>query len=203
MKKYFLFFIVVILAVGLSGCLNDNGNDTNLTDNDSKNNSNNASNESDPANKSDAVVFDSNLTLVQPVPEGFKFISTASVKSHGQHVGITDALFGYQGIYNYGENNVPVFLTYYDVAIANTTKTPESYIQMMKDSHLKQYGNDSNISIIQINGHDVTLFAATTEETPQYGRYILAWSLNDTILVTVAGNAELDVLKTLAVASGH
>lgn len=218
MKKnlFVILIFAAVLAVGLSGCLGG-GDDVNNTTNNSTdnalnnstnysiNNTNNISNNSsNSSNGSKPVpVFDANLTLVDPIPNGFTFLSTTTVKSHGQHVGITDALYGYQGIYHYGKNETPVFLTYYDVAIANTTKTPDSYIQMMKDNHKKQYGSDSNVSTVQINEHDATLLAAETDEVPQYGRYILAWPLGDTLLVTVAGNVEYSALESLATATGY
>ncbi|WNY28872.1 hypothetical protein MmiEs2_10850 [Methanimicrococcus stummii] len=215
MKKNILvafLLLAVVFAVGVSGCLGgddaDNAtNNTNTTDNTTGNNTGNTSNETD--NSSNESVqkpvppFDANLTLVHPVPEEFVFFSTATVKSHGQHIGVTDALYGYQGIYHYGSAGTPVFLTYYDVAIANTTKTPDSYIQMMKDSHSKTYGSDSNITTIQFNGHDATLFAAETDEAPQYGKYMVAWALGDSMFVTVTGTVGDDALITLATATGY
>lgn len=218
MKKNIILLLLfaVIFAVGISGCLdgddevnnttnfNNTSNNANSTENNSSNNSSGNSAVNNSFNESKPVPgFDANLTKVDPVPENFVFFSTATVRSHGQHIGVTDALFGYQGIYHYGDNETPVFLTYYDVAIANTTKTSESYIQMMKDSHVKQYGSDSKISTIQINGHDATLFEATTDEVPQYGRYMIAWTLGDGMFVTVTGAVDEPVLESLATATGY
>lgn len=216
MKKNIL--ILFLLAVGVSGCLGGDDEVNNTTNNTSNNTSNGSNNSSDNSsnNSSDTSSgnnssngsnlipsFDANLTMVDPVPEKFSFLTTASVRSHGQHIGITDALFGYQGIYQYDENETSFFLTYYDVSIANTTKTAEDYIQMMKDSHAKQYGNDSKISTVQINGHDATLFEATTDEVPQYGRYMIAWTIGNSMFVTVTGVVDEPVLKSLATATGH
>lgn len=212
MKKSFLFLIILVFvfSVAVSGCLGGNDDVNNTTDNstnESNNSSNNSSDDTNPGDSSNeskpVPVFDANLTFVDPLPEGFTFLSTATVKSHGQHIGITDALFGYQGIYHYGENETPVFLTYYETAMTDTAKTPDSYIQMMNDSHKKQYGSDSNITTVQINGHDATLLTAETNEVPQYGRHILAWPLGDTILVTVTGNVEYPVIESLATATGY
>lgn len=210
MKKNIILLLLfaVIFAVGISGCLDgdDEANNTTHTSHGTNSSGNNSSNNSsgNSSNSSKPIpVFDANLTIVDPVPEGFLFFSTTTVKSHGQHIGVTDALFGYQGIYHYGENATPVFLTYYDVAIANTTKTSETYIQMMKDSHAEQYGHDSKISTVRINGHDATLFEATTDDVPQYGRYMIAWTLGDSLFVTVTGPVDESVLESLATATGY
>jgi len=120
--------------------------------------------------------------------------------SHGQRIGMTDALFGYQGIYHYGENDTPVLLSFYNTN--GVEKTPEQYLQMMKDSHARQYGAGSQISNIRFNGHDAVLFSVTSGEATQYGRYIIAWSLGD-MLVTVTGNVDSSVLETLATATGY
>jgi len=182
-----------------NGTLNgtSNGSSSNDTLNDSSNNTSD--------NASPPVVvppFDANLSLVGSVPDGFTFLSTATVKSHGQHIGVTDALLGYQGIYHYGENKTPVFLTYYDTSIATTSKTPAAYIQMMKESHVKQYGSDSKITTVYVNGHEAILLEATTETTPQYGRYILTWELGS-MFVTVTGVVDSPVLESLATATGY
>jgi hypothetical protein len=213
-KNIFLFFMIaaVLLAVGFSGCLgNDDSNET-VPDSNSSNNSNesadnSSNNSSDNSSGSDNSAapkpippFDANLTLVHPVPEGLTFFSTATVKSHGQRIGITDALFGYQGIYHYGAAGFPVFLTYYNTL--EVAKSPDDYIQMMKNSHTSQYGSDSQISTIQVNGHDAVLFAVTSEEPPQFGRYMLAWPLGD-MFVTVTGNVDSSVLISLAEATGY
>jgi len=214
-KGKLIWLLIVITAVFIcaAGCLgNDSANNSDNTSNDSSSNntsndtlndspSNNTSNNSSPP----AFVvppFDANLSLVDPIPNGFTFLSTATVKSHGQHIGVTDALFGYQGIYHYGENKTPVFLTYYDTAIAGTSKTPADYIQMMKESHIKQYGGDSKITTVYVNGHEATLLEATTGTTPQYGRYILTWELGG-MFVTVTGVVDSSVLESLAAATGY
>jgi len=214
-KNIFLFFMIaaVLLAVGFSGCLGDNDSNETIPESNSSNNSSNESADNSSNSSSDnssgadnpttpkpVPLFDANLTLVQSVPEGLTFLSTTTVKSHGQHIGITDALFGYQGIYHYGPSETPVFLTYYNTL--EVVKSPDDYIQMMKASHASQYGSDSQISTIQINGHDAVLFSITSEAPPQYGRYIVAWTLGD-MLVTVTGNVDSSVLISLAEATGH
>lgn len=215
MKKiiFSVLLLAVIFAIGFSGCLGGDDEASNTANNstDSNNSSNNSSNMTDnSSNGSDndsaesvAPPFDPNLTLVDPVPQDFIFFSTATVRSHGQHIGVTDVLFGYQGIYHYGENAAPVFLTFYDVEIANTTKKADDYIQMMKDSHVRQYGNDSIITTIHFNGHSATLFEAATAEVPQYGRYMIAWTLGDNMFVTVTGVVDASVLETLAAATEY
>ena len=214
-KWIWLLIVIVAVFICAAGCLGNDGanssdnisNDSssNNTSNDSSSNdtlngSNNTSNASPPT----AVVppFDANLSLVDPIPNGFTFLSTTTVKSHGQHIGVTDALFGYQGIYHYGENKTPVFLTYYDTALVTGSKTPADYIQMMKESHVKQYGSNSKITTIHVNGHEAILLEATTETTPQYGRYILTWELGS-MFVTVTGVVDSPVLESLAAATGY
>lgn len=194
MKKiYLLSLLILISAVFLSGCL---AGETNLTSPDD------ITNPSD-SNQTPLPAFNADLTLVDPVPPSLSFLSTASVRSHGQHIGVTDAIFGYQGIYTHEKEKTPIFLTYYNVGIANTTKTAVSYIQMMKDSHIEQYGANSNITTIQINGHDAVLFKAETDDAPQYGRYMLAWTIGDDMFVTVTGTADSAVLIELATATGY
>jgi len=212
-KNIFLFFMIaaVLMAVGFSGCLgNDDSNGTvpdNSSNGSSDNSADNSPDSSGNSSGSDNPIipkpippFDANLTLVPSIPEGLSFLSTATVKSHGQHIGVTDALFGYQGIYHYGSNETPVFLTYYNTL--EVAKSPDDYIQMMKNSHTSQYGSDSQISTIQINGHDAVLFSVTSEEPPQYGRYMAAWPLGN-MFVTVTGNVDSSVLISLAEATGY
>ena len=201
MKKKILLIlsiVIVLAAVGISGCLNNGDND------DPANNTTTENKSSDiPAEEllqKKAPPFDTNLTLVDPIPTDFKFLSTTTVMSHGQRIGITDVLRGYQGIYHYGENNTPVFLTFYSTY--GVEMTPEQYLQMMKDSHAAQYGAGSQISTIQLNGHGATLFSATSGEAPQYGRYIIAWTLGD-MIVTVTGNVDSSVLEALAKSTGY
>lgn len=201
MKKLKLtaLLLIIVFAVSLSGCLNGNdvSDDGNTSSDRPGNISGNFSSGSQPA-----PAFDANLTLIDSVPPDFSFYATTTVKSHGQHIGITDALFGYRGIYHYGSNQTPVFLTFYETAIANTSKTPADYIDMMAQNHEKQYGSNSNIQTVSFSGHDAVLFEATTSEVPPYGRYMIAWSLGDSLLVTVTGNVDASVLMELATASG-
>ncbi|MCL2550025.1 MAG: hypothetical protein FWE78_03710 [Methanimicrococcus sp.] len=220
-KLIWLLLVITAVFVCAAGCLGNDGADSSESvsnggsSNDSS--SNNASNDSSSNGTSDGsynnsnntsppapVVppFNSNLSLVDSVPDGFIFLSTATVKSHGQHIGVTDALLGYQGIYHYGENKTPVFLTYYDTALAGTSKEPAGYIQMMKESHVKQYGGNSKITTVYVNGHEATLLEATTETPPQYGRCILTWELGS-MFVTVTGAVDYPALESLATATGY
>ena len=219
MKKNILLIlsiVIVLAAVGISGCLNndDAANNTTSDNNSSGSNSSddssaNSSDTSSSENSSDIPAdvpqkpvppFDANLTLVSPIPAGFTFLSTTTVMSHGQHISMTDALFGYQGIYHYGENNTPVLLSFYNTN--GVEKTPGQYLQMMKDSHAAQYGAGSQISTIRFNGHEAVLFSVTSGESTQYGQYFIAWSLSD-MIVTVTGNVDSPVLETLATSTGY
>ncbi|MDR2943603.1 MAG: hypothetical protein LBU81_00680 [Methanosarcinales archaeon] len=206
-KLLCILFIIAAAAGGVSGCLSDDGGNTTPAaapeSSDSVPASPNVDFSDIPETLRPIPPFDANLTILDPVPEGFTFFSTATVKSHGQHIGVTDALFGYQGIYHYGENETPVFLTFYGLSLANTTKTSEMYIQMMKDSHAKQYGAAGKISSLQINGRSAVLFEAAADETPQYGKYMIAWTLGSGMFVTVTGTADKAALESLAAAVSY
>jgi len=200
----FLFIFVIAIAVSVAGCLGNDANnaDDNFNNTTDSNENSNHSESSQVAEPKPIPPFDANLTFVDSVPQNFSFLSTTTVKSHGQRIGITDALFGYQGIYHYGNDRIPVFLTFYDVTLSSSSQTPNSYIQSMIDSHKKQYGDDSSVSTIQINGHDAVLLTAETTETPQNGRHILVWTLGN-MFVTVTGNVGSDSLIELAEATGY
>jgi len=200
----FLFIFVIAIAVSVAGCLGNDANnaDGNLNNSIDSDENSNHSESGQVAESKSTPSFDANLTLVNSVPQNFSFLSTTTVKSHGQRIGITDALFGYQGIYHYGNDRTPVFLTFYDVTLSSSSQTSNSYIQSMIDSHKKQYGDDSSISTIQINGRDAVLLTAETAETPQNGRHILVWGLGN-MFVTVTGNVGSDSLIELAEATGY
>ncbi len=206
-KKVFFISIIVIAAllVGVSGCLNS-GDDA--TDNNSSNITeppSNETNETNNSNQTNATIitnFSASVVTVTPLPDGFTHLATRSVNANGEKIGVSDPIIGYRNMLTYDNSNV-----YLSVFKCSTNKTAGDYISEMETSHVSKYGNDSNISTVQINGHDATWFETTVQDTPSEGRYILAWSnwsgdeYDDSYLVVVYGQVNYSVIKELAEAS--
>ncbi|MCL2142378.1 MAG: DUF4367 domain-containing protein [Methanimicrococcus sp.] len=219
--KISIFFILILLAaVGVSGCLSPNGpadtpdidantsdvdadasdidasrdvsRDVSLDNSSSENSSSAGNGSSGSSNVMANPIFHPDLTLVDSIPASLTFLSTVTVKSHGQNIGITDALYGYQGIYLYNDDNA--FLTIYNT---NSSQEARDYLQMMQTSHAQTYGSNSKVETVQINGHDAVLL--TTSEMPN-GQYILAWTV-DQMIVVVNGPVDYSLIRELAEAS--
>jgi len=208
MKKIFLIALILaaVLAVGISGCL---GNDSNISD---ENKSAEDIDDSDsisteppnyvPVGSTIITEFSGSITTIDPLPVGFQHLATRSVTAHTQGLGIPDAIIGYRNMMVYDEENV-----YFSVYRC-TARTSDEYIQLMSNSHTDKYGSDSIVSTVVINGHTATLLEATVSETPNEGRYILAWtnwsgdSYDDSYLVIVNGKVNYSAIKELAEASG-
>ena len=208
MKKIFLIALILaaVLAVGISGCL---GNDSNISDENKSaediDDSDSTSNETPnyvPVGSTIITEFNGSITTIDPLPVGFQHLATRSVTAHTQGLGIPDAIIGYRNMMVYDEENV-----YFSVYRC-TARTSVEYIQLMSNSHVDKYGSDSIVSTVVINGHTATLLEATVSETPNEGRYILAWtnwsgdSYDDSYLVIVNGKVNYSVIKELAEASG-
>lgn len=210
MKKAFFILIILIAAafVGVSGCLSSSDN---VTDNNTSNNTTEPplneteSNESNNSNQSNATIitnFSASIVTVNPLPEGFTHLATRTVNANGEKIGISDPVVGYRNMLTYNNSNV-----YLSVFKCSGEKTADDYISEMTASHASKYGGDSNISIVQINGHNATRFEATVQETPQEGRYMLAWTnwsgdeYDDSYLVVVYGQVNYSVIEELATAS--
>ncbi|MCL2550482.1 MAG: hypothetical protein FWE78_06140, partial [Methanimicrococcus sp.] len=97
--KIFILLLVALLAVGVSGCLG--GGDDKSADDQSSNESSNNSSTIDDSDLS----YNASLVTVRGVP-GYEFLSTQSVKSHGEGIGITDVLYGYRGYYKFTNDSV-------------------------------------------------------------------------------------------------
>lgn len=207
MKKaiFLLFILAAVLSVAMAGCLNSG--DTNATDNNTTENNTieNETVEPEPeentSNQSTATVikeFNATVATIDPLPAGFTHLATRSVVANTQGLGIPDALIGYRNMLTYNDSNV-----YFSVYKC-TAKTADEYIQDMITSHASKYGGDSNVSTVTINGHEATLLEATTQDTPQEGRYILVWSnwsgdvYDDSYLIIVNGQVNYSVIKELA-----
>ena len=206
-KTYFFLFFIILVAVGLSGCLGgDSSNDTNETGNTSENETNESVPDIPetvpPENSSDAEIitsFDGSVVTLSPLPEGFKHIATRTVISNAQNIGISDALIGYRSMYLFEESNV-----YLSVYKCNLSKTANDYVTEMTNAHALKYGDDSNVSMVQINGHDAVLLTSTVQDTPLEGRYILIWSnwsgdeYDDSYLIVVNGMVNYSTILTVA-----
>ena len=208
MKKVLLILLLVLLAVGISGCLlnTDNSTTNDSTTNNSTDNSTYPPGNSGGAgnNSTDVALppFEASIVTADPIPSDFEYLGATSVKSNSVYFGISAVLTGYRGMYIYEGNNL--FLAVF--TCNETTQTADTYLQQMKVSHADQYGKNSEIQTIQIEGQDVTLMTANVQDLPATGRYILAWTKtsywdNADYLIIIYGQADLDALKMLAEAS--
>jgi hypothetical protein len=206
-KMIMILLLLILLAVGISGCLS-NDNSANTTDppqnNNSDNNSNAGSNNTAGNNSTASLPpFGASLVTANPTPSGFTFLGATTVKSNSVNFGISNILTGYRGLYTYGGNNALLAV----FTCNETTQTADACLEQMKTAHANQYGRNSEIQTIQIKGHDVTLMTANVQEPPEAtGRYILAWTKtsywdNADYLIIVYGQADLDALKILAEAA--
>ena len=183
MKKNILLVLLVAflaITVGISGCLNnDNNNSTDNTTPDYNTN----------------VTFSESIVQVNPIPTGFELlvVRNATADTIG---GITDEIPGYNGAYQY--NNSPTDGVYlYAFQAANNTAAA-GLVQKMIDAHKEAYPVTQNVTSVKINGHDATLLTKTGSTGAE--SYELAWTNGD-ILVVVNGPAGYDLMKIIAEAS--
>lgn len=193
MKKSILLVLLIAflaVAVGVSGCLdNDNGNNT--TNNSTNNTTNNSTNNSTPS-----ATFDGTLVTVDPVPSGFELLAVKNVTADQENInGITDALNGFSGYY--AVNNSNVYLSAYQTENNSTAK---AYVQTMIDAHKEKYPGTNNVTTVQINGHDATLFTTVSQDSTSSEKYVLTWAAGDKLII-VNGPATYDQIKTIAEAS--
>ena len=225
MKKQFLFFFIALLAALLiSGCLGgDSADDLNESGNISGNETNesvpenesNESNESVPEvpdttspGPSDAQIitaFNASLVTLNPLPEGFVHLATRSVTSNKQNIGVYDALIGYRGMYLYqeGYDDYNVYVAVYK---CSSSKTADEHIQKMEADHISRYGA-GNVSTVYVNGHSAVSLSSNTDDAFSEGTYVVAWSnwsgdeYDDSYLVVVNGIAPYSLIMTAAEAS--
>ena len=193
MKKSILFVLLVaflVVAVGVSGCLDsDNGNTTNNTTN------------TTPVPPAAPPTFDSDIVQVDPIPAGFELLAVKNVTANSEGIdGLTDALAGYSATYMHNDSvSANVYLYAFECSDAASAA---GYVQSMIDGHIAKYPGSYNITTVQVNGHDATLFTRTvTGGTSSGERYELAWS-NDSILIVVNGPASYNLILSIAEASG-
>jgi len=187
--KIFILLLVAILAVGASGCLGGGGDKS--TDDQTSNNSSTVDDIDD-----DDLNYSTNIVTVRDVP-GYEFLSTQSVKSHAEGIGITDVLYGYRGYYKFTNDSVSNEIVYLYSFKTNGTAESEKYYQMMKNSYTGNYSG-ATLETVQLNGHEATKF------TSGNGPDMIAWTRGNLLFVSkgqVAGQIDYETLKSLVVAS--
>jgi hypothetical protein len=164
-----------------------------------------------PPSSSNAVIitdFSGSVATLNPLPDGFRHQATRTGNAHSNNVRISDPLLGYCGMYAYADSFEDSNL-YFSVYKCNFTKSSEDYVQELISSHTSRLGNNSNVSTVQVNGHDAVLLTAMTQEAPYDGRYVLVWTnwsgdeYDDSYLIIFNGSVNYSALMTAADASNY
>jgi len=192
MKKSILIVLLVAflaVAVGVSGCLDSDGNDptNNTPENNTPNNTTN-------------VTFDENIVKVSPVPTGFELLAVKpNVTANTENIdGLTDALVGYSATYQY--NGSALNGVYLFAFQCNNSTDAAGYVQKMIDAHNTKYPNSSNVTTVQVNNHNATLLTTNTQGPNGNESYELAWASNN-YLIVVNGPAAYNLISAIADAS--
>ena len=192
MKKSILLVLLVAVlavAVGVSGCLDNDGNKTNTTP------GNNTSN-----NTTNNITFDENIVKANPVPTGFTLEAVKNVTADSENIGgVTDALVGYSATYMY--NNSSVDCVYLSAFQCNSSTDAAGYVQKMIDAHNAKYPESKNVTTVTVNGHNATLLTTVASGSSGGERYELAWS-NGEYLIVINGPAAYNLILAIADASG-
>lgn len=196
MKKMtiFLLLLAVFIAVGVSGCLGGDDNTDNSTDNNTSNNS---------TVPDDDLNYSTNIVTVRDMPNEFEFLSSQSVKSHGEGIGITDILYGYRGYYKFSNNTVNNATVYFYCFKTNSSDDAAKYYQQMKDSYEANYST-ATVSSVTLNGHSASKFVTVSEDELASGPNMIAWTRGNLIFVVkgqVKGEVDYAAIESLAVAS--
>jgi hypothetical protein len=190
MKKSILLVLLVAflaVAVGVSGCLDNDGNKTNTTP------------ENNTPNNTTNITFDENIVKANPVPTGFTLEAVKNVTADNENIGgITDALVGYSATYMY--NNSSADCVYLSAFQCNSSADAAGYIQKMIDAHNAKYLNSSNVTPVTINGHSATLLTTVSQGSSGGERYEIAWSTGE-YLIVVNGPAAYNLILAIADAS--
>ena len=164
-----------------------------------------------PPPSSDAVIitaFNGSVATLKPLPDGFRHQATLAGNAHSNNVRISDPLIGYRGMYAY-EDSFEDSNLYFSVYKCNFTKSGEDYVQELISSRNSRLGSNSNVSTVQVNGHDAVLLTAMTQEMPYDGRYVLVWTnwsgdeYDDSYLIIFNGSVNYSALLTAADASNY
>ena len=183
-----LLLIAALIVVGISGCLGNNGSET--SDRSSATSS----------QTSDELEYNTSIVTVSDLPEGFEFLSTHSVKSHSEGIGISDVLYGYRGYYAYTNDTVSKANVYFYCFKTNTSEDADKYLQNMKTSYTNSYGKGGTISNAQLNGHSSVQLTSSSDAIPD----MIAWTRGNLLFVVkgqVAGEVDEKTIESLAVAS--
>jgi hypothetical protein len=190
MKKSILLILLVAflaVAVGVSGCLDNDGNKTNTTP--ENNTSNNTTN----------ITFDENIVKVSPVPTGFTLEAVKNVTADNENIGgVTDALVGYSATYMY--NNSSVDCVYLSAFQCNSSTDAAGYVQKMIDAHNAKYPESKNVTTVTVNGHNATLLTTVSQGSSGGERCEIAWN-NGEYLIVVNGPAAYNLILAIADAS--
>lgn len=191
MKKSLLLVLLVAflaVSVGISGCLDTNGN------NSSNNTTNNTTNNSTPAPE-----FGSNIVQVNPVPAKFELLAVKNVTANNENIdGLKTALAGYSATYLYNNSTSDsVYLYAFKCADAASAA---GFVQSMIDANIEKYPGSNNATTVKINGHNATLITTVVSGSGGGERYELVWT-NDSILVVVNGPAARNLIEAIATAS--
>jgi len=184
--KILILLLVALLAVSASGCLGDKSIDDQPSNNSSTN---------DEIDDSD-LNYSTSIVTVRDVP-GYEFLSTQSVKSHAEGIGITDVLSGYRGYYKFTNDSVVNATVYFYSFKTNGTEESEKYYRMMQNSYTGSYSG-ATLETIQLNGHEATKF------TSDNGPDMIAWTRGNLLFVSkgqVTGQIDFKTLESLMVAS--
>jgi len=192
MKKSTLLVLLIAflaVAVGVSGCLDNDGN--NSTNNSTSNNTSN--------NTTSITSFDEKVVQLNPIPTGFELLFAKPVTADAENIGgITDALAGYSAAYMY--NNSSADGVYLSVFKCDNNTAAAGYVQSMIDAHNAKYPNSSNVTTVKVNGHDATLITRNVQGVGGNESYELAWNNNE-YLVVVNGPAAYNLMLAIADAS--
>lgn len=194
--KTILFFLLLILTVFAAGCLGgDDGTDNSADSaNDTPSGGNISGNE---------LNYSTSIVTVHDVPSGYEFLSTQSVKSHGEDIGMTDILYGYRGYYKFTNETVTNVTVYFYCFKTNSSADASKYIQQMNDSYTNSYST-ADLSSVQLNGHNAVKYTTVSEDESASGPDMIAWTRGN-LLFVVKGqtNGEVDYadLETLVKAS--
>ena len=189
-----ILLITVFAVIGISGCLgNDDASGPDSNDSDSP---------SVPASSGAAknVDYNTSIVTIYNLPAGFEFLSTQSVKSHGEGIGISDVLQGYRGYYTYTNNTVSNLTVYFYCFKTNSNGDAARYLQNMQTSYTNSYGTTGTVSSVQLNGHDAVKFVSEDENVPD----MIAWTRDNFIFVAkcrVSGEVDYEIVESLAIAS--
>jgi len=191
MKKSILLILLVAflaVAVGVSGCLDNDGNNT-TENNTSNNTSNNTTN----------ITFDEGIVKVNPIPTGFELLVVRPVTANSESIdGLTDALAGYYAAYMY--NNSSTDSVYLYAFECDDSTAAAGYVQKIIDAHKTRYPESNNVTTVKVNGHDATLLTRVVQGSGGGESYTLAWNNND-VLVVVNGPAAYNLMLSIAEAS--